>query len=99
LTTGTVAACRAHSPAAGRLRVTVTALHWLTSGATSFARGLNDTPKIVAVGAFALVPAGADLRALAVAVAGAMALGGLTLGAGVARVLGERVVPTNRPRG
>src|SRR5439155_1521169 len=52
-----------------------------------------------AVGAFGLVPAGADLRVLAAAVAAAMALGGLTLGAGVARVLGERVVPMNHLEG
>lgn len=30
-------------------RITLNHLHWLSSGATSFARGLNDTPKMVAI--------------------------------------------------
>ena len=44
---GSEEACGRDRPSA--LRVTSTQLHWLTSGATSFARGLNDTPKIVAL--------------------------------------------------
>lgn len=39
--------CAAHHAEAPRL--TVNHLHWLTSGATSFARGLNDAPKIAAL--------------------------------------------------
>lgn len=30
-------------------KITLNHLHWLTSGATSFARGLNDVPKMVAI--------------------------------------------------
>ncbi len=30
-------------------KITLNHLHWLTSGATSFARGLNDAPKMVAI--------------------------------------------------
>jgi len=30
-------------------RITLNHLHWLSSGATSFARGLNDTPKMAAI--------------------------------------------------
>lgn len=90
--TGTVDGCRAHSPAGHGLALTVNRLHWLTAGAASFARGLNDTPKIVAVAAFVLVPAGITTTHLAVAVAGAMAGGGIIGGLRVARRLGDDVV-------
>lgn len=33
-------------------------VHWLSAGGASLARGVNDTPKIVAIAAFALVLAG-----------------------------------------
>jgi PiT family inorganic phosphate transporter len=89
--TGTVEDCQAHSPPGRGLAVTVNRLHWLTAGAASFARGLNDTPKIVAVAAFALVPTGITTAHLAVAVAGAMAGGGIIGGLRVARRLGDDV--------
>ena len=95
--TGTIAECRAHG--AGRLRITMTAAHWLTSGATGLARGLNDTPKIVAIGAFALVPTGGDPRWLVTVVAVAMATGGLIAGMRVARSLGEKVVRMDHVEG
>jgi PiT family inorganic phosphate transporter len=64
----------------------------VAGGAASFARGVNDTPKIVAVAAFALVPAGITTTQLAVAVAGAMAGGGIIGGLRVARRLGDDLV-------
>jgi len=73
--------------------------HWFTSGATGFARGLNDTPKIVAVGAFALVPAGFDPWQIMLIVAAAMAAGSLIGGMRVARRLGEGVVRMNHREG
>jgi len=76
----------------------VTAVHWLSAGAASAARGLNDTPKIAAVGAFALVPAGLTLSEVALIVALAMCLGSL-LGIRVARTLGERVVKMSHTDG
>jgi inorganic phosphate transporter, PiT family len=66
-------------------------LHWLSSGATCVARALNDTPKIAAVGAFALIPAGMTVDQITLTVAAAMGLGSL-LGIRVAKTLGERVV-------
>jgi PiT family inorganic phosphate transporter len=90
--TGTVEDCQAHSPAGRGFAVTFNRLHWLTAGAASFARGLNDTPKIVAVAAFALVPAGITTTHLAVAVAAAMAAGGIAGGLRVARRLGDDIV-------
>jgi PiT family inorganic phosphate transporter len=89
---GTVAECRVHGKHGKRLDVTVNGLHWLSSGAASAARGLNDTPKIVAVGAFALVPAGMSSRSVLLCVAGAMAVGSIVFGTRVARRLGEDVV-------
>lgn len=61
----------------------ITGVHWLTSGFTSFARGMNDTPKIVAVGSFALV-GGMTPTTLLFAVTAVMAIGGLVGGARVA---------------
>ncbi|MBI4483427.1 MAG: inorganic phosphate transporter [Acidobacteria bacterium] len=64
------------------------ALHLLSAGALSFARGLNDAPKIAAI---AVVVATLELKTAAVLVAGAMALGGW-LGAGrVARTMSREI--------
>jgi len=52
--TGTVQEC---TSARGYLRLNTETLHWFSSGAVGFARGLNDTPKIVAIGAVVLGPA------------------------------------------
>jgi inorganic phosphate transporter, PiT family len=84
-----------HTSAADRL---MTGLHWLSSGATSAARGLNDTPKIAAIGGFALIPAGFTANQLALLVAFAMAAGSL-LGIRVAHTLGEKVVRLNHGMG
>lgn len=81
---------------AGRV---LAAAHWLTSGATGFARGLNDTPKIVAIGAFALVPAGMTTWQIMLLVSGAMALGSLTGGMRLAQRLGEGVIRMNHREG
>ncbi|EWM19020.1 inorganic phosphate transporter [Kutzneria sp. 744] len=61
----------------------ITGVHWMTSGFTSFARGMNDAPKIVAVGSFALV-GGMTPTTLLFAVTAVMAIGGLLGGARVA---------------
>ncbi len=96
---GTVAECRVHGKHGKRLDLTVNGLHWLSSGAASAARGLNDTPKIVAVGAFALVPAGMSSRSVLLCVAGAMAIGSILFGTRVARRLGEDVVHMDHVEG
>jgi inorganic phosphate transporter, PiT family len=69
----------------------VTLLHWVSSGTTSCARGLNDNPKIAAIGGFALIPAGFTSNQVALTVAGAMLLGCL-FGIRVAKTLGEGVL-------
>lgn len=76
----------------------VSAAHWLTSGLTGMARGMNDTPKIVAIGSFALV-SGMTANALAVCVALAMAVGGLLVGSRIVDRLGRDVVQMNHVEG
>ncbi|MGH9182446.1 MAG: inorganic phosphate transporter [Acidimicrobiales bacterium] len=99
VTTGTMADCGVHGSSSGRLGFTVNGAHWLSSGATSFARGLNDTPKIVAVGAFALVPAGMTIHQILVVVAAAMAAGSILGGMRIAHRLGEGVVKMSHVEG
>lgn len=74
-------------------------LHWISSGATSFFRGLNDTPKILALG----IGAGA---ALGISTGRAYALVALAMGAGsaiagfrVTRTLAEKVTPITPSNG
>jgi inorganic phosphate transporter, PiT family len=62
--------------------------HYLSAGAVSFARGLNDTPKIVALG---LVASALDLNWSILSVAAVMALGGLSNGKNVAETLSKRI--------
>jgi len=78
---------------------TITVAHWISSGATSFARGLNDTPKLVAVGSFVLVPAGMSTNGILLIVALSMAIGGLAVGMRVAKRLGEDVVRMSHTEG
>jgi PiT family inorganic phosphate transporter len=99
LTIGTVAECRVHGERAQRVGLNVNGLHWLSAGATGFARGLNDTPKLVAVGAFTLVPAGITSGWLVLIVAVAMAAGSLLFGTRVTRRMGDDVVVLDPARG
>jgi inorganic phosphate transporter, PiT family len=63
-------------------------LHFTSAGAASFARGLNDTPKIVAP---MLVVPGLDVHWAFLIVAAAIALGGLIDVRNVAETLGKKV--------
>ena len=69
-------------------------LHYLSAGAVSFARGLNDTPKIVALLVTAM---GLGLRpsAAMLGVGIAMGLGGLVSGRQVALTMSETITPMN----
>lgn len=100
LTLAPAEACAVERPRA--FRVTVDHLHWLTSGATSFARGLNDAPKMVAI----LLPAAAlsgtaftSLPASFVAVTLGMVVGSLIGGNRVTGVLAEKVTRMNHQEG
>ena len=97
---GSQEACATERPLAFRL--TTTQLHWLTSGATSFARGLNDTPKIVALvlvtGALSVgTPTGKTLAFAVVALG--MVAGSWMAGKKVTRVLAEKVTPMDHREG
>ncbi len=73
-------------------------LHVLSAGAVSFARGLNDTPKIVAllIAAQALrIPLSTGLLAIGLA----MAIGGLLNARRVAMTMSERITAMNHGQG
>lgn len=93
----------AEGEAPGRTRRMLGLLHWLSSGATSFARALNDVPKIAAFLVLALglapglVPTPTTFALLAVTAV--MGLGSLWGGYRVLRVLAHRVAPLDRRNG
>jgi inorganic phosphate transporter, PiT family len=96
---GTIAECAAHPTAA---KVTLNHLHWLTSGATSFARGMNDAPKMVALvlAAAALsggTPVSADLSF--VLITAGMVTGSVLGGRRVTHVLALQVTKMNHTEG
>lgn len=97
--TGQVAECsqryagRLLGVSAGRVVDTV---HFLSAGAVSFARGLNDTPKIAAL----LLVAGAlDIRRGIAAVALAMAVGGWLNARKVAETMSHKITGMNPGQG
>lgn len=73
-----------------QLRMT-DAAHWGTSAALSFARGLNDNPKIIALGMLAASAAGMATSHLFLAGALMMGLGSYFFGRRVTETLAERV--------
>ena len=86
-------------PRRNRIERLLSLLHWLSSGATSFARGLNDTPKIAAFLFLGLnLSPGIALPALPenfpiIVVALVMGLGSLWGGYRVLAVMAHRVAP------
>ena len=98
-TAGTRATCRVRYR--GRVlgvsaRPTLDAAHYLSAGAVSFARGLNDTPKIAAL---LLVGNVVSPTLAIVGVAIAMAAGGLLGARRVAETLSHRVTEMNPGQG
>lgn len=73
-------------------------LHWSAAAALSFARAVNDTPKIAAFALVAVASQGSLVAAVAV-VAMAMAAGSYVAGMRVTRALGDRVVHMNGESG
>lgn len=72
------------------------AAHFVSAGCVSFARGLNDTPKIVAL---LLVINAFDIQMGMAAVATGMAVGGLLNAKAVAVTMGEKITPLNQGQG
>jgi inorganic phosphate transporter, PiT family len=71
-------------------------LHFISAGVVSFARGLNDTPKIAAL--LLVVPAVNSQMAL-VCVGIAIAIGGLTNGRRVAATMSHKITAMNHGQG
>ncbi len=71
-------------------------LHFLSAGAVSFARGLNDTPKIVALLVAASLP---GLPRWALSTAAVMAMGGLLSAKRVAETMSHRITAMNEGQG
>ncbi len=71
----------------------VDALHWLTAGATAFARGLNDAPKVLGLGVLAAHSLSLPLGGAFVLVALAMTAGSLLRGFNVLETLSRKVTP------
>ena len=69
-------------------------VHWLSGAAISFARGLNDTPKIVAL---LLVAAAGAVQLNYVLVAVGMAVGGALGALRVAETMSRRITPMKSP--
>lgn len=70
--------------------------HYLSSGVVSFARGLNDTPKIVGL---LLVINVLDIKLGLVAIATAMAVGGLLNARKVGETVGKKITPMDHGQG
>jgi inorganic phosphate transporter, PiT family len=100
LTIDSECACADERPRA--FRITINDLHWLTSGTTSFARGMNDAPKMVAIvlatAAFSGSNAGFQTTAF-LAVTLGMIAGSWIAGRRVTRVLAENITPMNHREG
>ncbi|PCI33064.1 MAG: phosphate permease [Alphaproteobacteria bacterium] len=82
--------------------ITVDKLHWISAGLTSFARGMNDAPKLAGlmIGA-ALLSGTAELanQTAFIVVALAMTAGGLMAGLRVTKMLAEKVTVMNHHEG
>src|SRR3989442_4053751 len=93
--TGTTQEC---ASAGGYLKLNTETLHWFSSGAVGFARGLNDTPKLVAIGVIVL-GTHVSMNHLLLTVAAAMFAGSLYAGRRVARVHVERIIRMDHREG
>jgi len=72
------------------------AAHFVSAGAVSFARGLNDTPKIVAL---ILIIKAFGIRTGMLTVAVGMAVGGLLSAKRVATTMSKKITPMNQGQG
>jgi len=88
----TEGACDASPAVAARVSA-VDALHGLSAALTSFCRGLNDTPKIVALGIGAWAALGVSGAGFYVPVTLAMGVGSVVAGLRVTETLARKVTP------
>ena len=75
-------------------------LHWLTSGLLSFSRGLNDTPKLIAIALpFLLLDTNVPPYWMYFLAATAMGMGSIVAGSRVTEVLGFKVTEMSHAQG
>lgn len=74
-------------------------LHWGAAAALSFARGVNDNPKLAAIAALGFPTLGGELWVAFAVTAAAMTIGSYAAGLRVTRTLGERVVHMDQDTG
>jgi len=79
-----------------RAQAVLDAAHWLSAGALSFARGLNDAPKIAAL---VIASQAAGMRSALVLVSVAMAAGGILGARRVAETMSKRITVMNCGQG
>lgn len=70
--------------------------HYISAGMVSFARGLNDTPKIVAL---LIAIQGLSIKFAMLAVAVGMAIGGLLNAKRIAETMGKKITPLSHGQG
>jgi inorganic phosphate transporter, PiT family len=95
---GESAECDSSPVVAGRFNL-LDGLHWLSSGTVSFARGLNDAPKILGLGLAASLALNISPEVALLIVAAAMGLGSLLAGFRVTETLANRVTPMTPANG
>lgn len=98
LVVGESSQCAATPSIISRLNL-MDSLHWLSAGATSFARGLNDAPKILALGLAAAAAMHVSNSAGYVWVVVAMGTGSIIAGFRVTETLARKVTPMNPTEG
>ncbi len=86
-----VIASECNEAATGQRFKPLDSIHWLSSGATSFFRGLNDTPKILALGVAAAASVGVTAVPFYGIVVLAMGAGSLVWGFRVTKTLANKV--------
>lgn len=92
---GTVKGCEQDLAASVRMDVNDIA-HWVSSALISFARALNDTPKIVAVLFASAAFTGGDLKYVFLLVALSMGLGSYLMGRRVTETLSKKITAMDR---
>jgi PiT family inorganic phosphate transporter len=90
--------CETAPAIAARVSV-IGGLHWISAALTAFARGLNDAPKIAALGLGAAAVFGIRGFAFYAALAAAMAAGSLLAGFRVVETLASKVTPMSPAEG
>jgi PiT family inorganic phosphate transporter len=93
---GTTAECKAHN---SFVALHINQLHWLSSGLVGFGRGLNDSPKIMAISVTTVGVMGMSNTLFLVLVSLAMFAGGVAASSRIARRMGDDIVKMDHREG